>query len=53
VDAATTGLLDATTGRTVVLITHRPCGLDRVDAVIDLGLTRLHPSLTGQLVEKT
>ena len=34
--AITTDLLDATRGRTVLLITHRPFGLDRVDRVLHL-----------------
>jgi ABC-type multidrug transport system fused ATPase/permease subunit len=34
--AITDDLLDATTGRTVVLITHRTYGLDRVDEVVTM-----------------
>jgi ABC-type bacteriocin/lantibiotic exporter with double-glycine peptidase domain len=34
--ALTADLLDAAAGRTVVLITHRRYGLDRVDTVVDL-----------------
>ena len=30
-------VLDATAGRTVLLITHRPEGLDRMDEVVVLG----------------
>jgi ABC-type multidrug transport system fused ATPase/permease subunit len=36
-EAITADLLDATAARTVLLITHRPFGLDRVDRVLDLG----------------
>jgi ATP-binding cassette, subfamily C, bacterial CydC len=35
-DAVTDDLLAATTGRTVLLITHRRYGLDRVDRVVEL-----------------
>ena len=35
-DAVTDDLLDATRGRTVLLITHRRYGLDRVDRVVEL-----------------
>jgi ATP-binding cassette, subfamily C, bacterial CydC len=36
-EAITADLLDGTAGRTVLLITHRPFGLDRVDRVVHLG----------------
>jgi len=35
-EALMADLLDATAGRTILLLTHRPEGLDRVDEVIDL-----------------
>ncbi len=38
--AITEDLLDATGGRTVLLITHRPFGLDRVDRVVSLAPVR-------------
>jgi len=37
--ALTEDLLDATRGRTVLLITHRPHSLDRVDRVVSLGVS--------------
>jgi thiol reductant ABC exporter CydC subunit len=40
-------LLDATAGRSVVLITHRPEGLDRVDAVLELADGRLRRADMG------
>ena len=30
-------VLDATSGQTILLITHRPEGLDRMDEVVALG----------------
>jgi ABC-type multidrug transport system fused ATPase/permease subunit len=42
--AVTADLLGATRGRSVVLITHRPYGLDAVDAVV---------RLTGEILEET
>lgn len=39
--AITTDLLDATAGRTVVLITHQPHGLDEVDEVITMSTGRI------------
>jgi ATP-binding cassette subfamily C protein CydC len=41
--ALTDDLLDAASGRTVVLITHRPYGLDRVDRVVRLDGGVLRP----------
>ena len=40
-DALTEDLLDATIGRTTVLITHRYAGLDRVDEVVVLDRGRV------------
>ncbi|MGF7238316.1 MAG: thiol reductant ABC exporter subunit CydC, partial [Frankia sp.] len=41
--AITDDLLDATTGRTIVLITHRPYGLDRVDEVVRMAAAPATP----------
>ena len=40
-------ILQAAAGRTIVLITHRPEGLDLVDRVVDLGRPRYTEALTG------
>src|SRR6185436_19707914 len=40
-------LLDATTGRTVLLLTHRPEGLNHVDRVIELGATPVPASASA------
>ncbi|MFW6775174.1 thiol reductant ABC exporter subunit CydD [Nocardioides sp. CPCC 205120] len=39
-EAVTADLLDAAAGRSVVWITHGTAGLDRMDAVVDLGAAR-------------
>jgi len=40
--AITDDLLEATVGRTVVLITHRPYGLDRVDEIVRMNAAASH-----------
>jgi ATP-binding cassette subfamily C protein CydCD len=45
-EALMADLLDATTGRTILLLTHRREGLDRVDRIVDLN-RRLIPAGAG------
>jgi hypothetical protein len=46
-EALMADLLDAAAGRTVLLLTHRPEGLDRVDEVIDLATGRSLARVSG------